>query len=63
MRFDRLLPLEFGEQTRCQASNRKAVAIDEFEGCDFAALVFDEGNIAALRECMEHTLFVSRNVH
>jgi hypothetical protein len=63
LRLDRFLRLEFREEAGRQPAHPPTITVDEFELGDLATLVFGDGDIAALRECMEHALFVSGNVH
>jgi hypothetical protein len=62
-RCDRAVTLQLPEKQHGKRWHLPAIAIVEFEGCYSPTSIFERQNMAALRECMEHPLFVSGNVH
>jgi hypothetical protein len=63
LRLDGLLGLELAEDQWRKATGEPAIAIEELVLEDCTPCVLDEGDEAALCECMKHPLFVSGNVH
>src|SRR5690554_4498477 len=58
-RLDRLLGLELAEQQQAALVHQPAVAVEKLDARDLPGLVPEQRDAAALRECMEHPLFVS----
>src|SRR5690606_4318208 len=61
--LDRLFCLELVEDEWRETTHQPAVAAEELEIDDLAAFVLDGRNTAALREGVQHPLFVPGNIH